>query len=172
MPTWGILIALLKDGKPVLGINNQPALKRVFIGDGFITKRLDSFGYKVLKTRKCEKLSDAIVLVSSAVVFDEIMLKRIRELSKKVKMLEFSANCYSCAMLAEGNIDIMIKFSNFEVYDIAAHIPIISGAGGITTALDRSDALKSNSMISSGDLSLHSNVLDILAINFQNNKIF
>lgn len=162
MPTWGILISLLKDGVPILGVNNQPALKEVFIGNNFESKKIDANGVSILKTRSCKNLEDAIVLVSSAIVRDEPFLKKSRALAKKVKMLEYSANCYSCAMLAEGNIDIVIGFGNFEIFDIAAHIPIISGAGGLTSSFDGSNVLNANSMISCGDPSLLSKALFII----------
>lgn len=161
MPTWGILISLLKNGIPILGVNNQPALKEIFIGNNFESKKIDANGVSFLKTRSCKNLEDAIVLVSSAIVRDEPFLTKTRALAKKVKMLEYSANCYSCAMLAEGNIDIVIGFGNFEIFDIAAHIPIISGAGGLTASFDGSNVLNANAMISCGDPSLISKALDI-----------
>lgn len=163
MPTWGILIALLEDGGPVLGLNSQPLLAERFIGDGVSAARFDRHGRHSLATRPCATLGDARVLVSSAVVRDEWMLERVRTLAAHVRMLEYSANCYSVAMLAEGHVDIVIGFGGFAIYDIAAHIPIVAGAGGVTTALDGGDALHADAMISSGDKRCHVEALRVLA---------
>jgi myo-inositol-1(or 4)-monophosphatase len=57
-------------------------------------------------------------------------------------------------MLAAGHIDIAIGWGGFEIYDIAAHIPIVTGAGGIVTALDGEDPLHADGMIAFGDRAL------------------
>lgn len=165
MPTWGILIALLDDGRPILGLNSQPALDERFLGDGGSATRFDRHGIHRLTTRQCASLSDARVLVSSAIVRDEPMLARVRALASRVRMLEYCANCYSVAMLAEGHVDIVIGFGGFAIYDIAAHIPIVAGAGGVTTALDGGDALHADAMIASGDRRCHAEALQVLAEN-------
>lgn len=165
-PTWGILIALLEHGQPVLGLNAQPALGERFVGDGVVSMRHDRRGSHRLGTRPCANLADACVLVSSEVVRNAQMLARVQALAERTRMLEYSANCHSVAMLAEGHVDMVIGFGGFEIYDIAAHIPIVRGAGGVTTALDGGNALHANAMISSGDSRCHAQALQVLATVF------
>jgi len=45
-------------------------------------------------------------------------------------------DCYSYCMLAAGHLDLVVE-TELKPYDIAALIPIITGAGGIVTTLGR-----------------------------------
>jgi myo-inositol-1(or 4)-monophosphatase len=163
MPVWGILIALMEHGRSVLGLNSQPLLAERFVGNGQHAVRIDRYGERQLCTRRITDLGQARVLVSSAIVRDVDMLARTERLARHVRMLDYTANCYSVALLAEGLVDIVIGFGGFEIYDIAAHVPIVAGAGGIVTALDGSDALSANTMIASSNRALHRLALEVLA---------
>jgi myo-inositol-1(or 4)-monophosphatase len=65
------------------------------------------------------------------------------------------------AMLAEGHIDIVIEVG-LEIYDIAAQVPIVRGAGGIMTGLDGGPVLQSSCVIAASHQKLYSEVIDIL----------
>jgi myo-inositol-1(or 4)-monophosphatase len=161
-PTWGILVALLEDGRPVLGLNAQPLLGERYIGDGRLTVRIDRSGEREIRTRSCASLSQARVLVSSACVRDPAMLARTQALGGQVRMLDYSANCYTMALLSQGLVDVVIGFGGFEIYDIAAHMPIVEGAGGVISALDGGDALGADAIVACGDAKLHAYVTSIL----------
>ena len=64
-------------------------------------------------------------------------------------------------MLAEGHIDIVIE-AGLEIYDIAAQVPIVQGAGGIMTSLDGGPVLQSSSVIAASHQKLYSEVIDVL----------
>ena len=67
----------------------------------------------------------------------------------------------SMAMLAEGHIDIVIE-AGLEIYDIAAQVPIVRGAGGIMTSLDGGPLLQSSSVIAASHQKLYSEAIDVL----------
>lgn len=162
-PVWGTLIALLRHGRPVFGLLDQPFLGERFWGDGAGATMTGPRGRRTLATRRPVRLADAVVWVSSAVWRDPAMAARVTALGKAVRMLQTGADCYTVAMLAEGNVDIVIGFGGFEIYDIAAHIPLVTGAGGIVTALDGGDALHADAMIASGDANCHVAALSVLS---------
>jgi myo-inositol-1(or 4)-monophosphatase len=161
--SWGTLIALLHNGRAILGVLDQPVLQERFSGDGRIAECRTPAGTRRLATRRPVALSNANVWVSSAITQNAAMFARVQRLGRSVRQLQYGADCYTAAMLAEGHVDIVIGFGGFEIYDIAAHIPIISGAGGIVTALDGGDALKAHDMIAAGDPDCHAAALAVLA---------
>ena len=65
-------------------------------------------------------------------------------------------------MLAEGHIDAMIEIG-LEIHDIAAQVPIVTGAGGVMTALDGAPPLAASSILAAGEASLHQATMAVLA---------
>lgn len=163
-PVWGTLIALLDRGRPAIGLIDQPYLRERYWGDGIASQAsIVRAETRKLSTRRPGDVSQATAWVSSSIVSDPVMSKRVAALGRSVRMLEYGSDCYSVAMLAEGHIDIVIGYGGFEIYDIAAHIPIVTGAGGIVSAIDGGDALHSHGMIACGDANVHAAALAILA---------
>jgi histidinol phosphatase-like enzyme (inositol monophosphatase family) len=161
-PVWGTLIALLHRGEAVVGLLDQPFLRERYWGDG--TRAFGRRGEQVfpLQSRPCIALADATVWVSSSIARDPVAHAAVERLGAAVRMLVYGGDCFSLAMLAEGHIDIAIGWGGFEIYDIAAHIPLVAGAGGIVTALDGLDALHANGMLALGDPTLLEATLDAL----------
>lgn len=153
-PVWGTLIALLHRGEAVLGLLDQPFLGERYWGDGERAFGRRGGGASALRTRPCPALADATVWVSSSIARDPAAHAAVERLGGAVRMLVYGGDCFSLAMLAEGHIDIAIGWGGFEIYDIAAHIPLVAGAGGLVTALDGSDALHANGMLALGDPTL------------------
>ena len=50
----------------------------------------------------------------------------------EVRLTRYGGDCYSYCMLAAGHLDLVIE-TELKPYDIAALIPIITGAGGVIT---------------------------------------
>ncbi|MFM9974078.1 MAG: inositol monophosphatase family protein [Beijerinckiaceae bacterium] len=154
IPTWGTLIGLLHHGEPVLGLLDQPHLGERFIGDMKGTMRTGQRGEAPLKTRQGVRLADACIWVSSTITTRPAMFASLQRLAPQVRMLRYGSDCISMAMLAEGHIDAVIE-TGLEIYDIAAQVPIVTGAGGIITALDGSAPLSAGSILAAGDPGLH-----------------
>lgn len=161
-PVWGTLIARLHQGRAVFGLNDQPYLKERYWGDG--SRAFGSRENQVfpLSTRRCADLGQASVWVSSSIARDPACHAAIERLARNVRMLVYGGDCFSLPMLAAGHIDIAIGWGGFEIYDIAAHIPIVTGAGGVVTALDGTDPLHADGMIALGDPTLLPATLDRL----------
>ncbi|CAN1560015.1 SuhB Archaeal fructose-1,6-bisphosphatase and related enzymes of inositol monophosphatase family [Rhabdaerophilaceae bacterium] len=153
-PVWGTLIARLYRGKAAFGLLDQPFLRERYWGDG-----TNSFGRRdgrvfSLRTRQCAQLGEATIWASSSLARNPACHAAVERLGAKARMLVYGGDCFSLAMLAEGHIDIAIGWGGFEIYDIAAHIPIVAGAGGLVTALDGSDPLQADNMLAMGDPAL------------------
>jgi myo-inositol-1(or 4)-monophosphatase len=162
IPLWGTLIGVLKDGEPFLGLSNHPFLQERFWGDGKEARGVGPLGPKPLRTRKSVPLSDAVMLAGSSTILDARLDANWRALEPQVRMLRYGADCYDSNMLAEGHIDSILQ-RGLDIYDIAALVPIIKGAGGVVTGLDGGAAIDASTILSSGDRDLHATLLAALS---------
>jgi histidinol phosphatase-like enzyme (inositol monophosphatase family) len=155
--TFGTLIALLKNGEPVLGVINQPILDEFLIGDN-LTCEIN--GIKI-NVRNCEKLSDAVLLTT-----DHLNIKKYQDINKfnslmdKVKLYRNWGDCYGYYLVATGYADIMID-PIMNIWDFMALIPVIKGAGGIITDYKGGNPVKGNSIIASAP-GIHDEVIKAL----------
>jgi len=161
MPIWGTLIALLRDGEPIAGMLDQPFLRERYWGDGREATGRGPQGEKPLRTRRPVALKDAVVWVSSSFTLDPAGMAAIERLRPRVRMIRYGNDCYAMAMLAEGHIDAAIE-TGLDIYDIAAHVPIVRGAGGAITGLKGEPALRAGGFIASGAPDLHAQILNAL----------
>lgn len=162
IPLWGTLIGLLRDGMPFLGLSDHPFLKERFWGDGQMAAGASPSRNWQLTSRQPVALADAVVFAGSSVTEDPALFRRLMALAPAVRMIRFGSDCYDTCMLAEGHIDVVLQ-TGLDIYDIAATIPIVTGAGGIVTGLDGRPAIRSGTIISCGDPALYAELLPLLA---------
>jgi len=155
--TFGTLIALLKNGEPILGVMNQPIINELLIGDNDTTE----LNGKIVKARDKNDLSEAVLLTS-----DHLMIEKYQNIDKfdslihKVKLYRTWGDCFGYYLLATGFADIMID-PIMSDWDKMALIPIIRGAGGIITDYHGNDPVIGDSTIAAVQ-GLHSKVIEML----------
>lgn len=155
--TFGTLIALLKNGEPILGVINQPILNEFLIGDN-LTSELNG---KQVRIRECNNLSDAVLLTTDQLNIEQYRdIKKFDELIHKVKLYRQWGDCYGYYLVATGYADIMID-PIMNPWDLTALIPIIRGSGGTITDYYGNDPLVGNSIVATGG-KVHKEVIEIL----------
>lgn len=162
IPLWGTLIGLLRAGSPFIGLSDHAFLKERFWGDGQTATGSGPNRSARLCSRKPVRLADAVIFAGSSAVDDPVLFARLRALAPKVRMIRYGADCYDTCMLAEGHIDAILQ-TRLDIYDIAATVPIVTGAGGIVTGLDGGAAIRSSTILTCGDPALHAELLTFLA---------
>ncbi|MEM7620678.1 MAG: histidinol-phosphatase [Pseudomonadota bacterium] len=169
-PTWGTLIGLMIDQKPIFGMMNQPFTQERYWSDlqnntsyyRSYHNDQDELKDQNIKTRPCPRLEDAILTSTHPDLFvDDFEKKSFYALKSKVRMTRYGGDCYSYCLLASGHIDLVVE-AGLQIYDIAPLIPIIEGAGGIVSNWDGGPAHKGGRVIASGDPELHQQALDHL----------
>ena len=128
-PLLDTLIALLVDGFPVLGVIDQPILKERWIG---VVGQPTLFNGVAVRTRACPSLAEAAIATTGPHYFshhdgDHFMALAARTDHRRMVM---GGDCYNYAMLASGHLDVVCE-SNLKVYDWAALVPVVEGAGGV-----------------------------------------
>ena len=155
--SFGTLIALLKNGKPIIGVINHPILNEFLIGDNH-----DCLlnGNKV-EMRNCSSINQATLLTTDHLNIGKYQNQnKFDKLTKKVKLYRNWGDCYGYYLLATGFADIMID-PIMSVWDSMALIPIINGAGGMITDYQGNDPTIGNSIVASSK-GIHSEVIKLL----------
>jgi histidinol phosphatase-like enzyme (inositol monophosphatase family) len=128
-PLWGTLIALLRQGQPVLGILDMPALDERWIGHVGVGTTLNGLPCRV---SACRSLADATMYTTTPDMFTPDEWAAFDRTSRAAYARRFGGDCYSYGMLASGHIDAVIE-SNLMPYDYLAIAPVVEAAGGVMT---------------------------------------
>jgi histidinol phosphatase-like enzyme (inositol monophosphatase family) len=161
MPTWGTLVGLTKGGNPVYGMMNQPHVGERFVGDGAAARLIGRAGERKLSVRACEDLSSAYIATTSPRLFKGDEAAAYDRVEIRCKLARYGTDCYAYALLAAGQIDLVIE-SGLQAYDIAPLVPIIEGAGGIVTTWEGGAATGGGRIVAAGDRRLHAQSLELL----------
>ena len=159
-PLFGTLIALAQNGRPIVGVIDQPVLAERWVG---AVGRDSLFNGKVIKTRDCSDLSDAWAYATTPDMFEGADADAYNALAGQVKHALYGADCYAYGLLASGFADIVCEAS-LKAYDYCALVPVIEGAGGIMTDW-RGEKLTIQSdgrVIAAGDKIIHQAALKAL----------
>lgn len=155
VPLFGTLIALLKEGQPVLGAIHQPILRELMIGDGATT----TLNGRPVKCRATTRIEDATVLTS-----DTLNLAKYQNgpacdrLVSRAKLYRTWADCYGYLLVASGRADVSLD-PIMNPWDIAALVPVIRGAGGVITDWKGGAAYPAESTIACATPELHATVV-------------
>ncbi|MDE2329906.1 MAG: histidinol-phosphatase [Bradyrhizobium sp.] len=160
-PIWGTLIALLHQGTPVFGMMHQPYIGERFSGDNGSAHYHGPSGERRLAVRRCSSLRDATLFTTSPLLMSGIDRTAFGRVQDAVRLTRYGGDCYSYCMLAAGHLDLVIE-TELKPYDIAALIPIITGAGGIVTTWDGKPAQNGGRIIAAGDPHLHEAAIKLL----------
>lgn len=128
-PTWGTLIALLHDGKPVMGIIDQPITQERWIG---VEGKRTVLNGEPISTRDCSELGSAYMCTTSPMMFSGASKTAYARLRDSVVANQFGTDCYGYGLLAAGFVDIVAE-ADLKPWDYMAMVPIIEGAGGVIT---------------------------------------
>jgi histidinol phosphatase-like enzyme (inositol monophosphatase family) len=132
LPVWTVLIGLRHKGAPVLGSICQPYIGELFIGHAG-GSRLEARGAsRPLKVRPCPGLSGALIATTDPVMFQGAEREAWRSVRAGARLARLGCDAYAYAMVAAGTMDLVIE-AGLKAWDIDAAIPVIAGAGGITT---------------------------------------
>jgi inositol-phosphate phosphatase / L-galactose 1-phosphate phosphatase / histidinol-phosphatase len=161
LPIFGTLIALLHRGVPVLGIIDQPILKERWLG---AAGRPSTLNGQPIRVRACAALDKAYMYSTAPLMFPGPIAKRHEALAAKVKLFRWGGDCYAYGLLAAGHVDLVVE-NDLKLYDFAALVPVIKGAGGLITDWQgRELGMRSDgSVLAAGDPVIHRAASALLA---------
>lgn len=160
---WGLLLGLFDGERPVVGVMYQPYTEELWCGDGRSAEFRRAGASRVLQTRGCRSLSDAVLTTTSPNYFKGAEGEAFRRLESRAKLSKYGGDCYIYGMLAMGFVDLATD-GTLNPYDIQGLIPIIEGAGGVVTTYDGGNPSLGGTVLASGNAELHKRALEVLNI--------
>ncbi len=159
-PSFGTLIALLEEGRPVLGLIDQPVTGERWLGRSGEGTTLNG---TAVATRDCAALASAALYATTPHMFDGSDARAFERLRGEVALTCYGADCYAYGLLASGFVDLVVEAS-LQPYDYCALVPVVEGAGGVMTDWEgKALGLESDGrVIAAGTPALHGAALAIL----------
>jgi histidinol phosphatase-like enzyme (inositol monophosphatase family) len=159
-PIFGTLIALIEGETPVLGIIDQPISGERWVG---ARGRPTTFNGEPARSRACVALAEAHLGTTSPYLFDSATRPGFEVVAEATANLVLGGDCYSYGLVALGQLDLVIE-SGLKLYDFAALVPVVEGAGGrMCDWIGRPLGASSDGrVIAAGDAGLIEQVLPLL----------
>ncbi len=163
IPVWTVLIAVMKNKVPILGVIHQPFTGEIFVG-GFGSTELISGGVTTItKTRKCSNLRKAVLATTFPEIGTKFEMNRFNAVRDQVKLTRYGLDAYAYALLALGQLDIVIE-AGLKPHDVNAPIAVVEAAGGIVTDWSGKKAYYGGQILACGDIQIHEQAVKILSL--------
>lgn len=160
-PTWGVLIGLVDADGPVLGVIDQPYIRERFKGAAGIREVTGPSGTTALKTRPARPLSEAILFTTFPEVGTSDEAEGFHAVSRQCRLTRYGMDCYAYALVAAGQIDLVIE-AGLQSYDVTAPIAVIEAAGGVVTDWQGNPAHEGGRILAAANAEIHAAALAIL----------
>lgn len=160
-PSFTTLVALLRNGVPLLSIIDQAISKERFSG---IANHGAWLNNATLQTSLQTEVTNVRLNATNPLMFTTAYERDAFErVCSQVRLTAFGGDAYAFALLAAGHIDVIME-AELQYYDIAALMPVIEGAGGVISdwqgkPLDREF---NGQVLASANAELHNKILQII----------
>lgn len=125
-PLFGTVLGLMHNGKPEVGLIEQPYTKERWFG---VSDRFARHNGKDVRVAAPRPLENARLYVGSINMFEGPNFEKYLTLCRAGKWTQTSCDCYAYGLLAMGWADVVVE-QCLGLYDVAGAVPIITGAGG------------------------------------------
>lgn len=157
MPTWVTLIALLRDGLPILGVIDVPRLDERYVGFG----EQCWLGDRPLKVSGCRTLADARLSTTDPFLFSGAEEEGFTRIRKATRTARYGQDGYAYARLAAGTIDLVVE-SGLKPHDYNALIPVVRGAGGVIGNWKGGSDFSTGAVVAAASLELFDAAIEML----------
>lgn len=161
IPLWGTLVGLTQKGDAIAGMMAQPFIGELFYALGGEAWYEGPAGRQKLSTRGTSLLDQATLCTTTPTLFAGERRGSYDRLEKAVRLSRYGTDCYAYAMLAAGNIDLVVE-TGLQPYDVMALIPIIEAAGGMMTNWAGGPAEEAGGVVAAATPELHAAAMEVL----------
>lgn len=160
-PSFGTLIALAHNGKPVLGVIDQAFTDERWLG---AAGRVTTLNDRPVSVRPCPDLAHAYAFTTAPELFCPETRPGWDRIAAACKRPRYGCDCYAYALMASGFCDVVVE-AGLKPYDFAALVPVVEGAGGIMTDWSGKPLSidSAGRVIAAGDARVHAEALGLLA---------
>lgn len=159
--SWGVLIGVLDGARVIYGLVDQPYTGERFEGGLGKAVLISAAGTRALRARSGVTLSGAILSSTYPEPGDAAETAAFHRVAGQVKMTRYGLDCYAYALLALGQIDLVIE-AGLQSYDIVGPMAVVEAAGGIVTDWQGGPAQRGGRVIAAASHDLHKAALTLL----------
>lgn len=160
-PTWGVLISVRDEARVIYGLIDQPYIRERFEGGLGRAEVNGPSGHSPLATRPTRALSQAILLSTFPEVGTQAEYTSFRRVADQAKLVRYGMDCYGYALLAAGQVDLVIE-AGLQAYDVQAPIAVIEAAGGVVTDWQGKPCLQGGQVLAAANAAIHAEALALL----------
>ena len=160
-PTWGVLISVADQTGPLYGLIDQPYIGERVEGGFGVARVVGPQGTAQLTTRKNVGLADSTLLSTFPEVGSPTERRAFEKVAGAVKLTRYGMDCYGYALLAAGQVDLVIE-AGLHPYDVHAPIAVIQAAGGIVSNWEGGAAHHGGRVIAAANKDIHAVALAML----------
>ncbi|MCC6008715.1 MAG: inositol monophosphatase family protein [Rhodobacteraceae bacterium] len=161
-PTWGVLVAVSDMSGPIFGIVDQPHIGERFEGGLGVSQLVGPRGAQPLGVMPASGLDGATLFTTFPEVGTPDEGAAFARLSRAVRLTRYGMDCYAYALLAAGQIDLVVE-AGLQPYDIHAPIAVIEAAGGLVTDWRGGSAAGGGQVVAAASPALLEAALEYLA---------
>lgn len=160
-PTWGVLIAVSDASGPLYGLIDQPYIAERFEGGLGLSAMTGPLGTRPLGTRAPRPLAEALLMTTFPEIGTQDEAAAFRRVADRVRLTRYGMDCYAYALLAAGQIDLVIE-AGLHPYDVQAPIAVIEAAGGVVTDWQGGSAAQGGRILAAANAAIHAEALALL----------
>ncbi len=157
-PLFGTLIALEREGIPVLGSIYFAIQDQLLIGSA---ETGTFFNGELCRVSQTKDLSQATMIITDPRdLLPQPGHELLIDLARRVRLVRGFGDCYGYYLVARGLADIMVEPKGLKYYDVAPMAPILAGAGGIFSSFSGRLDFSSGQGLAANP-ALHQQILDL-----------
>ncbi|MFW2383954.1 MAG: inositol monophosphatase family protein [Acidimicrobiales bacterium] len=156
-PQWGTLLGLLQNGTPIGGWLHMPVLHESWWSLNGEAGGSSPHPHRG-RVSNCTELASATMVTTHPSMFQGRDAGRFWTLEAVVNLSRFGGDCHNYALLANGDIDLVVE-NQMQTYDILPLVPIIESAGGVVTDGNGNPPLEGGMIIAAATQELHTAAL-------------
>lgn len=161
-PLYGTLIALIEGERPVIGVIDAGAAGDRWVGVT-VGEARTTLNARPMRVRPCATLAAARAGTTAPHLFGAAGHGAFGRVGRQVADMLFGGDCHNYGLLASGGLDLVIE-DGLKVYDWAALVPVVEGAGGIITDWVGKPLTPASTgaVLAAGDRRVHAAVLHLI----------
>jgi len=124
---YGTLIALTQNGKPILGVIDNPTTDERWLG---VAGRSTTLNGREIKTSPTRHLAQSLLTNGNPDSLSPPETQAFSRLHEAAHWCLYGGSCVAYGRVADGSLDIAVD-GGLDPYDYCALVPVIEGAGGV-----------------------------------------
>lgn len=158
LPSWAVLVGLIKDGRHIAGMIDLPALAQCLVA---VDGQTEMNGTPA-RTSGCVALADARLSTTDPNLFAGEDYEAFERVRLACRLTRFGLDAMAYARVATGDIDLVVE-NGLKPHDYDALVAVVRGAGGHIGNWTGGDELMGGSVVAAATRELYDQAVELLS---------